>query len=126
MNVENAMDTCMLVAIEDLHVKLTDVKASIVHLNDAARFEKGCIHSLKTMLGHSTLLYANPPGRIRRIKKVDVDTAESKDMCTSLCIELYARLQAEIQYHTLVNGALKELISERELLESEYYKYVDN
>jgi hypothetical protein len=117
------MDTCMLVAI-DPHVKLTDVKASIVHLNDAARFEKGCIHSLKTMLGHSTLLYANPPGRIRRIKKVDVDTAESKDMCTSLCIELYAR-QAEIQYHTL-RSTLKELISERELLESEYYKYVDN
>jgi hypothetical protein len=41
MNVENAMDTCMLVAIGRLHVKLTDVKASIVHLNDAASSKKG-------------------------------------------------------------------------------------
>lgn len=126
MNVENAMDTCMLVAIEDLHVKLTDVKASTVHLDDAIRFEKGCIHSLKKMLGYSTLLYANPPGRIRRIKKVVVDTPESKDMCTSLCIELHARLQAETEHRTLVSNTLKELISERELLESEYYKHVDN
>jgi hypothetical protein len=46
-------------------------------------------------------------------------------MCTSLCIELYATTGGDsIPY--IGKRTLKELISERELLESEYYKYVDN
>jgi hypothetical protein len=40
MDYEKTMDTCMMVAIEDLHVKLTEMKAFNVRTDYAIRFEK--------------------------------------------------------------------------------------
>ena len=125
MDYEKTMDTCMMVAIEDLHVKLTEMKAFNIRTEYAIRFEKGCIHSLKSLLGYSTLLYASPYDRIRKRVNNGVNIPLPKDISTTLCVELHTRLQNETSTRADLTDKLKELLKERELLEYEYYNHVD-
>jgi hypothetical protein len=53
-----------------------------------------------------------------------VDIPLPKDMLY-LCVELHTRLQKETLTGADLTCKLKELLIERELLEQEYYNYVD-
>ena len=114
----------MIVALTASHDKLTALKKHNAELELDIRFESGCISSLKRLLGHSTLLCAKPLDRIKNHSTPLQNDIECKDMTMRLCITVHLRIHKEKEIYNSLNKKLKDLRSEREVLEHKYYDQI--